>query len=253
LAEPVAVLDELKSADRWLKAVSERPSTSLVEVWRAVQKSRRLFLSVIAVLVGFGLLYCFVAPREYEVSAHVALRLAPASTLALASHDVATSRAFASGPIQLETLANVLRSEQLSWGVITRLRLYESPRFARRFKQKFPGFIAANAGPDAKEYLLETFRKDLTVEGIPHTPVLAIRSRSRDGALSAAVVNGLLEEYVWLDGNERVEATRSGQCCAFWVIGSFAEVWLKRRGTAWWLTSRRAACLVRWCGFIGNC
>jgi len=185
-------------------------STSLVEVWLAVRKDCRVFWGVVGMLIGACLLYCLIAPREYEANARVALRGAPLSALAIDAHDGTTSGSFASGPVQLETLANVLRSEQLAWQVITRLKLYDVPAYSRRFSHKFHGFTPADASPDAREYLLDQFHEDLTVEGIPHTLVLAIRFRSRNAALSAAVVNALIEEYGRLDGEERVRATRSG-------------------------------------------
>lgn len=67
-----------------------------------------------------------------------------------------------------------------------------------------------NASPDAREYLLKEFRKRLTVEAIPHTLVLSVRFRSGDAALSATIVNALIEEHRRLDGEERVLATRTG-------------------------------------------
>jgi polysaccharide export outer membrane protein len=176
----------------------------------AVRKDFRLFLSIVAAFVCACLLYCLIAPREFEANARVALRGAPVSALALDARDGTTPGSFASGPVQLETLANVLRSEQIAWQVITRLKLYDAQAYSRRFSQNFPRFTPADASPAAKEYLLDQFHEDLTVEGIPHTLVLAIRFRSRDAALSAAVVNALIEEYGRLDGNERIRATRSG-------------------------------------------
>lgn len=160
-----------------------------------VRRNGRLFLGIVAVLLTVCVVYCLIAPNEYEASGEVELRGAPESLLAPDRGESASAAAFAMGQVQLETLANVLRSEQLAWRVITDLRLYDDPAFARGFRRRFPEFSADAAGADAKEYLLRRFDQRLTVESLPHTVVLGIRFRSRDAGLSARVVNQLIEEY----------------------------------------------------------
>ena len=138
------------------------------------------------------LLYCLIAPNQYEASAKVALRTAPASALSL---DVASPFAAASilsAPLQQETMANYFRSDQLAWKVITDLKLYQATGFNGQFDRLFPGFHADAQAPDAQAYLLDRFHKRLRVDVLPRSLVLEIRFRSRDAALSAAVVNDLI-------------------------------------------------------------
>jgi polysaccharide biosynthesis/export protein len=211
LAETVAAPELKRAARSGLPSVTDRhSSTSLLDLWTILQKNWRLFVSIVATLVAACLIYCLIAPKQFEASARVALRNAPDSALAIDRHDAAMSGAFATGQVQLETLANVLRSEQLAWDVITELRLYQQPGFSRHFSRRFPGFTPANASADAREYLLDEFREDLTVEGVPHTLVLAIRFRSHDAALSAAVVNALIQAYGQQETDTRLRATRNG-------------------------------------------
>jgi polysaccharide biosynthesis/export protein len=208
LAETVIAPDEIESAlsGGLLAGV---PSTSLAALWIILVRNRRLFLGVVGVLVAACLIYWLAAPNEYEATAKVELRSAPDSLLASDRREAAPPGSFASGQVQLETLANVLKSEQLAWDVITRLGLYKERGFSRNFEQKFPGFNQHRASADAKEYLLREFREKLTVESLPHTLVLAIRFRSHDAALSATVVNELIEAFGRQETGLRFQSTQS--------------------------------------------
>jgi polysaccharide export outer membrane protein len=158
-------------------------------------------------LLGACLLYCLLAPSEYEATARVALHGTPVSVLNL-DRSEAASGSFASGQVQLETLASVFRSDQLAWDVISRLALDKAPGFRGSFPRKFPSFDSTQPGPDAKAWLLDKFQRDLTVQTIPRTLVLQIRFRSRDAALSAAIVNALIAAYRHQDADARIVATK---------------------------------------------
>jgi polysaccharide export outer membrane protein len=181
---------------------------SLHELWFAVQRNLRFFLSIVGTLLGACLLYCLLAPNEYEATARVALRGAPVSVLSLDRSESA-SGSFASGQVQLETLASVFRSDQLAWDVISRLALYKAPGFMGTFSRKFPSFDPQQPGPDARAWLLDKFQRDLTVQTIPRTLVLQIRFRSEDAALSAAVVNAVIAAYRQQDVDLRIAATKN--------------------------------------------
>ncbi|WP_162601132.1 polysaccharide biosynthesis/export family protein [Occallatibacter savannae] len=163
-------------------------------------------LALVGTLIGASLVYCLVAPKEYVASGEIEFRGAPESLLATDRNEPSASAA-ALGQLQLETLANALRSEQLAWDVITRLKLYEKPAFARSFQRRFRDFRPDRVSKDAEEYLLRRFDRRLTVESLPHTLVLSIRFRSRDPELSAAVVNALIEEYERRERDSRLQAS----------------------------------------------
>ncbi len=182
-------------------------SQSFGEVWSAVRRNRRLFLSIVGALLGACLLYCLFARNVYEATARVALHGSQVSLLTLDHNEGAPSGSFASGQVQLETLANVLRSDQLAWDVISRLQLYKDGGFRGGFARKFPDFSPNQTSAEAKDWLLDRFQDNLTVQSIPRTLVLQIRFRSRDAALSAAVVNALISAYNEHDSDERIEAT----------------------------------------------
>ncbi len=178
----------------------ESPAASLHELWNVLVRRRRLVAGVEGSLLLLCLLYCLIAPNQYEASARVALRTSPASALNMEAVSPLAASSILSAPLQQETLANFLRSDQLAWRVITDLQLYQAKSFNGRFESLFPGFRAdtSDKGPsslEAQAYLLERFQKRLRVEAMPRSLVVEIRFRSRDGALSAAVVNDLIRLY----------------------------------------------------------
>ena len=126
-----------------------------------------------------------------------------------------------SAPLQLETLANVFRSDQLAWRVITELKLDQARGFNGRFGQLFPGFHLETPSPDAQAYLLERFQRRLRVEVLPRTLMIQIRFRSKDAALSAAVVNDLIRVYGEQDSESRVRATAQASA---WLESQLKEL-----------------------------
>src|SRR5271157_2785791 len=174
----------------------DNPSTSLRELWEILVRRWRMVVSVVGGLLLLCLLYCLIAPNQYEASARVALRTSPASAASILS-----------APVELETLANVFRSDQLAWRVITELKLYQQPGFRGNFAGRFPDFRPEAPSVDAQAWLLERFQKRLRVQSLPRTLLLQIQFRSRDAALSAAVVNGLIRAYQEQENELRMQAT----------------------------------------------
>jgi polysaccharide biosynthesis/export protein len=196
-------------------------STSLRELARVLVRRRRLGLIVLGGLLLLCLLYCLLAPNQYDATAKVALRQSPASTLEVQTTQSMGAVSLLAAPLELETLANVFRSERLAWRVITELKLYDAPGFRGRFAGKFPGFRADAPGAGAREWLLMRFKRQLLVEALPRTLVLQIRFRTRDPALSAAVVNGLIHAYEEDENESRLRATAEDST---WLRGQLKDL-----------------------------
>ena len=193
---------------------------SLRELWEVLVRRRRLMGWVVGGLLLACLLYCLIAPNQYEASARVALRTSPASALSLETPEPFGSASILSAPVQQETLANVFRSDQLAWKVITGLKLYQAPGFRGRFAGKFPDFRPDAPAADAREWLLERFQRRLNVQTLPRTLLIEIRFRCRDAALSASVVNALIRAYGEQEIDARVQATAQA---ATWLESQLKE------------------------------
>lgn len=196
-------------------------STSLREFGQAVWRRRRLIAVIESALLAACLLYCLIAPNQYEATARVELRTAPVSSLSLDAEEPFASASMLSAPMALETLASILRSDQLAWRVITGLRLYQQPGFRGRFNRRFPGFNPNQPAPDAQAWLLERFAWRLHVQTMPRTLLVEIRFRSGDAALSAAVVNALVRAYQDQETESQVQATAQA---SGWLNAQLAEL-----------------------------
>jgi len=123
--------------------------------------------------------------------------------------------------MQQETLANVFRSDQLAWAVICKLKLYEAKDFRGGLIDQLPSFRADTPSPEAQAYLLERFRSHLRIQVVPRTLLIQVRFRSRDGALSAAVVNELIRAYRHQEADEHMQATMEA---SGWLTSKLTEL-----------------------------
>ncbi len=172
-------------------------------IWRR----RRFVIIIETVLLAACVLYCLIAPNQYEAAGRVELRAAPVSSLSLDGAEVQIPTSILSAPIALETLASVLRSDRLAWRVIVALRLSSAPGFCGNFASRFPAFDLSKPTPAAQSWLLDRFSRRLHVESVPRTMLVEIRFRSHDAALSAAVVNTLITAYNEQETESQIQAT----------------------------------------------
>jgi polysaccharide export outer membrane protein len=179
----------------------------LRDLLQVVWRRRRLVAAIEGALLLLCLLYCLIAPNQYEATARVELRTSPVSSLSLDGTEPQNSPSVLSAPIALETLASVLRSDQIAWRVITGLTLYQAPGFRGSFASRFPGFNPDRPAPDAQAWLLERFSRRLHVQALARTLLVEIRFRSHDAALSAAVVNALIHAYEAQENESQIQAT----------------------------------------------
>ena len=190
------------------RACENSSSYSFRELVYLLQRRRRFFAGTVTGLLLLCLLYCMIAPNQYEASARVALRMQPGSSLTLDATETMAPTSILSTPLQLETLVNLLRSERLAWQVITQLKLYQSAAFSRSFAGRFPNFDPQKPTPEAQSYLLDTFAKHLHVRALPRTLLIEIRFRSKDPAQAAGVVNALIHAFTAQEAESRRDATQ---------------------------------------------
>ena len=89
------------------------------------------------------------------------------------------------------------------------------------FSQRFPGFNPEQPAPDAQAWLLERFAWRLHVQTMPRTLLVEIRFRSRDAALSAAVVNALIRAYQEQETESQIQATAQA---SGWLNAQLADL-----------------------------
>ena len=186
------------------------------------RRRKRFIWATICGLLLICLLYCLVAPNQYDAAATVALRIQPLSSLSMEGAAEAIAPAsILSTPLQLETLVNVLRSDRVAWSVIRSEKLYEKPAFSWRFRRKFPQFDAEHPSTEAESYLLEAFGKRLHVRTLPRTLLIEVRFRSKDPGLSAEVANAVVKTYMAQESAARLAATAEA---SGWLEGQLHEL-----------------------------
>lgn len=206
--EPLTIPDEIRGAST--AKAQPRPAARKDSARALIQtlgRQWKLFWGIEAALLLLCLIYCLVAPNQYEAVARVELRTSPASPLNLEPEGPRVSASVVSAQIALETAAGVLRGDDLAWRVIRELKLYQAKGFAGGFARRFPGFRADAPSPEAEGWLLKRFARRLHVETMPRTLLIEIRFRSHDGALSAAVVNALVAAYQQQEADAEAQST----------------------------------------------
>jgi polysaccharide export outer membrane protein len=196
-------------------------STSLRELWQVLWRRRRFVAIIEGTLLVACVLYCLIAPNQYEAAGRVELRAAPVSSLSLDGAEAQIPTSILSAPIALETLASVLRSDRLAWRVIVALKLYEAPGFRGDFASRFPDFNSDKPTPEAQAWLLDRFSRRLRVQSMARTMLVEIRFRSRDAALSATVVNALIAAYGDQETESQIQATAQA---SGWLNAQLAEL-----------------------------
>ena len=203
-------------------AVMRDESTySIRELVGVLRRRRDFFLSVVLGLATLCVIYCLVAPNQYEAEAKAALRMQPASSLTMDAAEAVAPASILSTPLQLETLVMELKSERLAWRVITGLRLYKSRAFVRNFAGRFPGFDTNKPTPEAQGYLLERFAKLLKVRTTPRTLLVEVRFRDKDAAEAARVVNALIDGFMAQESESRLDATGAA---SGWLAGQLKSL-----------------------------
>jgi len=189
------------------KPSGSKAGVSLRDLGRALWRRRRLIALIQGSLLLACVFYCVVAPDQYEAVARVELRTSPASSLNFEANEPVLSASILSAPLTLETLAGVLRSDQLAWRVIAGLRLYQAQGFCDHFAGRFPRFQVDSPSPDAQAWLLDRFSRRLKVQTVPRTLLIEIRFRSHDPALSASIVNTLVRAYIDRETESQIDST----------------------------------------------
>lgn len=196
-------------------------STSFRGLARVIWRRRRFVFIIEGALLAACVLYCLIAPNQYEAAARVELRAAPISSLNLDGAEVQVPTSILSAPIALETLASVLRSDRLAWRVIVALKLSTAPAFCGNFTDRFPGFDSNKPTPAAQTWLLDRFSRRLHVESVPRTMLVEIRFCSHDAALSAAIVNTLIAAYSEQETESQIQATAQA---SGWLSAQLADL-----------------------------
>ena len=180
---------------------------SMRSILALIHRRRRFFFLTVGSLLALCLVYCLVAPNQYEAQALVSLGMQNNTSVSLAATEAIVPASILSAPLQLETVVDVLRGERLAWRAIRELQLDRNPAFCPRCATRFPHLNLDTAGPEAENYLIDRFRNNLHVLALPRTLLIQVGFRCRNAALSAQVANRLIADEIDEETRMRLDTT----------------------------------------------
>ncbi len=165
----------------------------LAEISRTLRKRRWLILRCVVACVGISLLYVVLRSREYEGTTEI--EISPTGTNSLGLSELAAKTLAPSDPtIQLQSAVQILHSNTIAIEAMEQLRMAARADFAGRWIQP-PQRTFEEMSPEVRDQLLSRFGKNLKVEILPRTDIVQVRFRAKDPALSADVVNAVVNSY----------------------------------------------------------
>ena len=156
---------------------------------------RRKFAIVSCTVLGFLLaaVYLIVCDRRYDATAEI--EVTPANTSGLGLDEVVTREMTANDTtMRLQAAVKVLQSNSLALDVIDQLGLARSKTFAGNWQQ-VKDTRSTEWPAQVRDHLLRRFARNLTIELVPKSDIVAITFRAKDPALAAAVANSVVEKF----------------------------------------------------------
>ncbi len=183
------------------------PVDSLRGIFALLRRRRRFCALTLGSLLALCLVYCLVAPSQYEAQALVSLGMQSSPSVSLAAVEAVAPASILSAPLQLETIVDILRSQRLAWRVIRELHLDRNPAFCPHCATRFPHLNLDAPGSEAESYLIDRFHADLHARALPRTLLIQIGFRCRSASLSAQVVNRLIADEIDAETSSRLDTT----------------------------------------------
>jgi succinoglycan biosynthesis transport protein ExoP len=177
----------------------------LAEVWNMLRRRKILIVGCCGACLLLAGLYILIKSPRYEATARI--EVSPAGTNSLGLDQMASRVLSPSDPtIQLQSAVTVLQSNTIALAVMKQLKMAERQDFAGPWVQP-AGSSFADLPPGTRDALLLRFGKNLAVEVVPKTDIIAVQFRAKDPELAAAVVNSTVGRYTERNFRSSYEST----------------------------------------------
>jgi succinoglycan biosynthesis transport protein ExoP len=155
------------------------------ESLRTLDEHKVLIVAIALLTVAAVTLWSFLETPVYEASGTISIGRNSDSAFGL--KDVQRANWDEADVVELDTQADILRSDTLAGQTIKALDLQHSAHFVKE---------GANEGSQRDAAVLERFKRDLEVSRLPRSRIVEVAFRSPDPRLSANVVNMLTNLYM---------------------------------------------------------
>jgi capsular exopolysaccharide synthesis family protein len=173
---------------------SQLDEALVAELRRMFRQHRRLIAgsTVMCLLLAVG--YLLVKAPKFEAVARIEVRPAGSNSLGL---DEMAAKLFtpAEANSQLLSVVQVLQSNTIALEVMQQLHMAQRGDFAGRWRQD-NSVPLETLNPEIRDQLVDRFQRALSVNVVPKTDIIAVRFKTRNAELSAAVVNAVIQSYM---------------------------------------------------------
>jgi capsular exopolysaccharide synthesis family protein len=186
-----------------------------------------VFYGIFVAVVALAMIYCCIATRRFQATGTIQVENETAGGMELSevfNGQVLLPDALTTG-MDLETQADILKSDTLALRVIRDLNLEHTYQFEREgYLSRVLGLLpgpSALAEPARRARDLKIFSKNLKVKVESGTRLIDVSYRSPDPALSAHVVNHLIQGLIDFNLQTRSAA---GAHASEWLTGQLGDL-----------------------------
>lgn len=194
---------------------------SLRDLWHVLSYRRAIIVWITVAVFATTLTVCLVRSPQYAAESNLEINPENASAVDLSTRPTDAESEYA---VTLATQANVLASDTLALQVIQQLNLeqVEKQRSHLFFsKRADDDSLPLEKSPVRRTRMLKRFHKNLSIHVLGGTRILQIRCLDRDPALSAMIVNTLVNDYLEQYFQTRYTATHQA---SEWLSKQLADL-----------------------------
>ena len=192
LANPPSVIDYQALAASGDK--DESPGITLVDVFRALAKSKWLILACTLVSVTASAIYVTISKPVYEAGASI--RIDPSRAGSLGLNDLLSLVGTNGSGEQLQTEMSILKSDQVALATLDNLTPEQFRAYAGFDRGAMTFASSEKQLTRTQESLLKGFEAALTTKQVEGTQLVGIRFQSGNPEIAAVIVNNIIAAYV---------------------------------------------------------
>jgi succinoglycan biosynthesis transport protein ExoP len=178
--------------------------TSIISLWRVIQKRRWLILCSLGIIVLLVTVISLALPKRYDASSILLLDLEGEEDLGL---DQVVMPIGIDLDTKLQTQVRIVQSDTIANSVIKELGLQNNTAFVGK-QAKLSGNDFDSMDLQTRAVLKNRLHRNLTVQLVPKTEIMEIHFRSQDPKLAADVANAIARTYIEHNFQTKYQATR---------------------------------------------
>ncbi len=206
----------LKNYERAVTSQPKAAENSIMDMLgagiRFLRRQWPIVLSMVVIFTTLGLAYAMNMPRIYTARA---LLVTDAKKLQLTEFFGEASI----DPFELETQAEILKSDNVLMPVVKELNLVDRPEFAGSPGLRDKLFGSSGAPPRSllEQYALQGLQDSFTAARIPRTRIIELSFKAREPAFAAEAVNAIANSFIREQTDAKTQGARQ------------ASAWLESR------------------------